>query len=83
MLAIVKPMTPAQLTEAGEALFGHQWQTQLSRELGVSDRQVRRMLSGERAIREEHRSRIVTLLSERGVTLDHIRKMLGAGGQEP
>lgn len=35
-------MSPADLAELGEALFGPRWQSQLAREFGVTDRTVRR-----------------------------------------
>lgn len=34
------------LADAGDALYGSRWQTDLSRALGVSDRTVRRWASG-------------------------------------
>lgn len=57
-------MTPDQLRQAGEILFGTRWQTALSRELGTTDRTVRRWLSGkhpipawaERSIKRLHQS---------------------------
>ena len=35
------------LTTIGEALYGLRWQTQLAIDVGVSDRTVRRWVSGE------------------------------------
>ena len=40
-------MTPDILHRAGEALYGARWQSELSRALGVSDRTVRRWMSGD------------------------------------
>ena len=34
------------LIDAGEALYGPRWQCELSRDLGVSDRTVRRWVAG-------------------------------------
>lgn len=34
------------LADVGEALYGPRWQTDLSRDLGVSDRTMRRWVSG-------------------------------------
>lgn len=34
------------LVEAGEALYGPQWQSQLARDLDVSDRTIRRYAAG-------------------------------------
>ena len=41
-------MSPAELLRnSGEALYGPQWQPQLSDALGVNQRQIRRWLSGQ------------------------------------
>ena len=40
-------MTPALLQEAGNALYGARWQSDLARDLGVSDRTVRRWSAGD------------------------------------
>lgn len=41
-------MTPSALLLAvGQALYGEQWQAPLGRAIGVSDRQIRRWISGE------------------------------------
>jgi hypothetical protein len=39
-------MIADQLRAAGEALYGPNWQSQLARDLSVSDRTVRRWLAG-------------------------------------
>lgn len=39
-------MSNRLLREAGEALYGSRWQTEISRDLGVSDRTIRRWASG-------------------------------------
>jgi DNA invertase Pin-like site-specific DNA recombinase len=43
-------MTPAELREIGERLYGRRWQTKLARRLKVDPRTVRRWLSGDRKI---------------------------------
>lgn len=43
-------MTPDELRAAGEALYGHRWQSPLARRLLTDPRTVRRWLSGDRAI---------------------------------
>lgn len=43
-------MTPALLRQVGGALHGERWQTPLARELGVSDRTVRRWLAGDAVV---------------------------------
>ena len=40
-------MTPTQLRQLGEALYGPRWQSDLARDLGVSDRTVRRWVGGQ------------------------------------
>ena len=63
---------------AGEALYGQQWQTPLSRDLGVTDRTVRNWAAGptrpadldERLLsllrsRAEHLGNLITLIERR------------------
>lgn len=40
-------MTPELLIECGRALYGQQWQSPLARDLGVSDRTIRRWVAGQ------------------------------------
>ena len=40
-------MSNRLLRDAGEALYGPRWQTELSRDLGISDRTTRRWLAGD------------------------------------
>jgi hypothetical protein len=40
-------MAPDRLRKFGELLFGIRWQTELAKALAVSDRTVRRWLSGD------------------------------------
>lgn len=40
-------MTPGTLRNYGQALYGPEWQTPLGDALGVSDRTIRRWVSGE------------------------------------
>jgi len=44
-------MTPEELKQVGESLYGTRWQTKLARELPINVRTLRRWLSGEVAIR--------------------------------
>ena len=41
------------LKRAGEALYGNQWQTPLAQALGVSDRTMRRWVSGTASIPDD------------------------------
>lgn len=43
-------MTPEQLRQAGELLYGTQWQTDFARAIDVDPRRVRQWLSGDRPI---------------------------------
>ena len=46
-----KTYGPKELERAGKALFGDRWQTDLSRDLGLSDaRRIRQWMAGERPI---------------------------------
>lgn len=56
---------------AGEALYGRQWQTPLSRDLGVTDRTVRNWAVGVNRP-ADMAERILPLLRARGEHLTHI-----------
>ncbi len=43
---MTRPPAVSLLIRAGEALYGPRWQTELARDLGVSDRTMRRWASG-------------------------------------
>ena len=43
-------VSPTDLASIGAALYGPRWQTELARALGVSDRTIRRWVSGATAI---------------------------------
>lgn len=54
-------MTPAELREIGEKLFGPRWQMPLARALPVSTRSIRHWLSGKRQMRPVIAERIRSL----------------------
>jgi hypothetical protein len=54
-------MTPEELREIGERLYGPRWQSSLARALPVSTRTIRYWLSGDREIREVIARRIRSL----------------------
>jgi hypothetical protein len=58
-------VTPAELRQIGEQLYGPRWQTKLARVLPVNPRTVRRYLSGEVKIRPVVAERIRGLPSAR------------------
>lgn len=43
-------LTPEQLKQAGELLYGNQWQSDLARAINVDSRRIRQWLSGQRPI---------------------------------
>jgi hypothetical protein len=55
-------MTPAELREIGEKLFGSMWQTKLARAMPVNPRTVRRWLAGERKIHPAMAERVRLLV---------------------
>jgi len=66
----------ALLREAGEALYGPRWQSDIARDLGVSDRTVRRWDAGQNAIPPGVWANIRALLKERGRALASMRRKL-------
>jgi hypothetical protein len=54
-------MTPTELREIGERLYGPRWQTKLERAWPVSTRTIRYWLSGKRWIRPVFAARIRAL----------------------
>ena len=69
-------MTPDLLRESGEALYGARWQSDLARDLGVSDRTVRRWAVGSFAVPAGVWGAIHDLLRERGVAMANVRRRL-------
>lgn len=69
-------MTADLLREAGEALYGLRWQSDLARDLKVSDRTVRRWDAGSHEIPASEWPKIRALLKERGLMLAAVRRKL-------
>jgi hypothetical protein len=69
-------MTPDLLREAGEALFGPQWQTALSRDLEVNDRTIRRWANGQNPVPDGLAADLRALLKARGFALAAVRRKL-------
>jgi hypothetical protein len=61
------------LRQAGEALYGERWQSELSRAIGVSDRTMRRWISDPYEIPGGVWNDIQQLLLERVVAIDRLR----------
>lgn len=64
------------LVEAGEALYGGQWQSALARDLGVSDRTVRRWAAGVYPMPAGVYVDLLRLTQERAATLDAMAAQL-------
>lgn len=69
-------MTPSLLREAGEALYGSRWQSDLARDLRVSDRTVRRWSAAANEIPVGVWPELVHLVRERRLWLTEIGKKL-------
>lgn len=64
------------LVECGEALYGSQWQSPLARDLGVTDRTVRRWVAGVTAVPSGLYVDLLRLTQERAATLDALATRL-------
>jgi predicted transcriptional regulator len=64
------------LVEAGEALYGPRWQTDLARDLGVTDRTIRRWLAGTTDMPKGVYIDLLRLTQERGAALEGLAQRL-------
>lgn len=64
------------LVEAGEALYGSRWQSDMARDLGVSDRTVRRWVTDASAVPGGVYVDLLRLTQERAETLDSLAERL-------
>lgn len=64
------------LAECGEALYGRQWQTSLARDLGVSDRTMRRWAAGTHDVPAGLCSDLLRVTQERSAILDALAGQL-------
>ena len=64
------------LVEAGEALYGPRWQTELARDLGVSDRTMRRWVADTSAVPAGLYVDLLRLTQERAAVLDALAPRL-------
>ncbi len=69
-------MTPSLLREAGEALYGLRWQSDLGRDLRVSDRTVRRWSAGAFSIPSAVAAELRGLLRARKTALADVLRRL-------
>lgn len=68
------------LHEAGEALYGPRWQSELARELGVNIRTVQRWAAGQVDISAGVYVDLLRLAQERAQALDALADRLHAAG---
>lgn len=59
------PVGPPDLADAGQAMFGSQWQSELARYLNVSDRTLRRWAAGDVTLPANLRAELTTLIDDR------------------
>jgi DNA-binding transcriptional regulator YdaS (Cro superfamily) len=64
------------LVEAGEALYGPRWQSDLARDLGVSDRTVRRWVAGTHDVPPGLYLDLLRLTQERAAALEALAPRL-------
>ena len=73
-------MTPKLLTECGCALYGERWQSEIARDLGVTDRTVRRWLAGDQPVPSGVAVDLLRLLTERASDIDDLLPRLKRAG---
>ena len=71
-------MNSKLLREAGEALFGTRWQSDLARDLGVADRTMRRWLAGAGDMPPGVALDLWRICEERAQAIDDVRGRLKA-----
>jgi len=69
-------MSNKLLQEAGEALYGPRWQTNLAYDLGVSDRTIRRWVAGADDMPSGVALDLLRLCQERAMMLDALADRL-------
>lgn len=65
-------ISPELLRQAGEALYGERWQTDLARDLDVNDRTMRRWATGQSAIPEGVAKQLRELLAMRTAAIEGV-----------
>lgn len=58
-------MTPSDLRDAGQALYGLHWHSQIAADLGVTARTVQRWDTGERRIPSDLQAKLSALIQAR------------------
>ena len=65
-------MTPALLSQAGEALYGPRWQSELARDLDIDDRTMRRWVAGDSPVPSGVTVDLLRLLTQRAADIDDL-----------
>lgn len=73
-------MSPTLLARCGEALYGPRWQSELARDLGVTDRTMRRWAAGDQPIPAGLNIDLLRVTMERAQVLDDLAPDLKAAG---
>lgn len=71
-------MTTKLLHDAGEALYGPRWQTEIARDLGMSDRHVRRLAAGAADLTPGMATDLWRIAEERAAQLAEVIERLKA-----
>lgn len=71
-------MSSKLLRDAGEGLYGPRWQSEISRDLGVSDRTMRRWLAGADDLPPGVAMDLWRLCEERAALLENVAARLKA-----
>lgn len=69
-------MSSRLLKRVGEALYGPRWQSEVARDLDVSDRTVRRWVDGSYDVPDGVYLELLALCQERAAELDALVEML-------
>jgi len=70
---------PELLEQIGEALYGPRWKSELSSDLDVDDRTMRRWVAGDNAIPIGVTAELLRLLTERAADIDDLIPRLKRG----
>jgi methylphosphotriester-DNA--protein-cysteine methyltransferase len=74
-------MTPKLFHDAGEALYGPRWQSDIARDLNMSDRHVRRLASGAAELSPGMAADLQRICEERMALLADVIRRLSAAAE--
>lgn len=75
-------MSPKIFHEAGEALYGPRWQSDLARDLEMSDRHIRRLASGAAELSPGMREDLLRICEQRAARLADVIRRLSAAPKD-